>query len=206
MPGKGDKVQNNYTNTTLIEQLCAGDKTAFAFIFQKYHRAVLSNIGKLIHHQHEAEDILQEVFIILWQNRHKLTPGQSIAGWLFTTSYYKSLEHLRKAIKQSLQSIDEQMPVPEADPVAEFEKEYADKLTVLHSAIESLPQRKRSAFTLCRLEGKTYEEAAAELGISKETVKEYVKSSVKILREHVGVNGQWSVVNSSLLIVFLFQS
>lgn len=201
---QGHKVQNNYTDTTLIEQLSAGNEAAFAFVFQKYHHAILTNIGKLICHQHEAEDILQEVFITLWQNRHKLTQYQSLAGWLFTTSYYKSLEHLRKAIRQSMQLIDEHMAVPERELPAGFENEYADKLTVLHAAIESLPQRKRAAFTLCRLEGKTYEEAADELGISRETVKDYVKSSAKFLKEYVmAQRPTMSAISASCLVIYL---
>ncbi|HEX6432308.1 MAG TPA: sigma-70 family RNA polymerase sigma factor, partial [Niastella sp.] len=175
-----------------------------AYIWQKYHQAVLANICKLISKQPEAEDILQEVFITLWQKRQTLTPNQSIAGWLFTTSYYKSLEQLKRSIRLSFDSLDEQVASLATETPTNFEQEYAEKLTVLNAAIESLPPRKKSAFTLCRLEGKTYEEAAAELGLSTETVKDYVKYSAKMLREYIVTKSPaMQAISASCLIVFL---
>ena len=197
-------MDSNTTNNILLQQLSAGDEPAFAYLYHKYHNAVLANICKLVSYQHEAEDILQEVFITLWQNRQQLTKDQSLAGWLFTTSYYKSLEHLRKSIRQSFQTLDEQVVLMETDNSADFEKEYAEKLTVLNAAIENLPPRKKSAFTLCRLEGKTYKEAALELGLSEETVKDYVKTSAKMLKEYiVAQNPAMSAISAGCLVVFL---
>ena len=197
-------MENNITNTALIQQLSVGDEAAFAYTWKKYHHAVLANICKLLHKQSEAEDILQEVFIALWQNRHKLTPDHSVAGWLFTASYYKSLEHLKRSIRQSFDVLDEQVASLATEASTDFEQEYAEKLTVLNAAIENLPPRKKSAFTLCRLEGRTYEEAAAELGLSAETVKDYVKSSAKSLREYIVTkNPALPAISVSCLVVFL---
>ncbi len=197
---------NHIDNTVLIQKLIEGDEPAFAYIFQKYHHAVLANICKLIHNQQEAEDILQEVFILLWKSRYKLTQNQSIGGWLFSASYYKSLEHLKKSIKRSFEKLDDHIATLAAatDIQTDFEQEYAEKLAVLNAAIESLPPRKKSAFTLCRLQGKTYEEAATELGISAETVKDYVKSSAKLLKEYVvSQNPTISPITVSCLFIFL---
>ena len=197
-------MERTFSNTLLIQQLASDDESAFAYVWQKYHQAVLANICKLIPNQPEAEDILQEVFITLWQKRKTLTSDQSVAGWLFTTSYYKSLEQLKRSLRQSVDSLDEHVAALATDTQTDFEQEYAEKITVLNAAIASLPPRKKSAFTLCKLEGKTYDEAAAELGISAETVKDYVKSSAKTLREYiVSQSPAMPAITASCLIVFL---
>ncbi|WP_431212046.1 RNA polymerase sigma factor [Puia sp. P3] len=72
------------------------DLTAFDEIYHQYHNAVYSNIYKLVRQEAVAEDILQEVFIALWENRRRLEPAK-VAGWLFVTSYNKSVKYLKKS-------------------------------------------------------------------------------------------------------------
>ena len=180
---------DNLTNINFINDLHRADELAFKKIYNLFHQAILSNIVKLIHNECEAEDILQEVFIALWNNRLKLTQEHSVDGWLFTTSFYKSLEHLKKAVKHSFipftDNLNEVFTLK--DDAYDFEANYSQKLSALNTAIESLPRQKKMAFKLCRLEGKTYEEIAETLNISVESAREYVKSASKLLRQHIKV-------------------
>ena len=171
-------------NEFWVSQLQSDDNEVFKAIYRKYNQAVYANISRLVSHSSAAEDLLQEVFIALWEGRHKLTAQHDIAGWLFTTSFYKSSAWLRKCLKESLSPLHESLhetPCEEGDS----EIDYAEKLTALHTAIELLPPRKKMAFRLCRLEGKSYEEAAQELGLSIESVKDYVKTASRFVRDHV---------------------
>ncbi len=199
-------MQYNSTNIELIEGLKQGNELVYAEIYNRYHQAVLLNIRKFVDHQCESEDILQEVFISLWNNRQKLTDSHSIGGWLFTTSYYKSLEHIKIAIKQSIVTFTEEMNdvfvLDEMDHAAE--SDYAYKLLVLNKAIEQLPARKRKAFELRRFEGKTYEEIAFALNISVASAKDYVKSASQLLKKSIlSINVSTPALGLLFLAIFL---
>jgi RNA polymerase sigma-70 factor (ECF subfamily) len=173
-------------NGILVARLRNSDDAAFQAIYQQYHHAVFANIVRIAKRQQEAEDILQDVFITLWESRFKLTEAQSIAGWLFTTSYYKTLSHIRKVIRQSVVLVpDLPQELMQEEEDAGREEAYIHKLSVITHAMESLPPRKRTAFQLCRLEGKTYEEVAAILEISVDSVRDYVKTSSTFIRKQV---------------------
>lgn len=178
-------MRSGLSNIELITKLNAGDEATFAYIYDKYNNAVFANICKLIKRQEQAKDILQEVFILLWSNRSKLTADQDIGGWLFTTSYYKSLEYLRESIRKGIVEWKESFAdhLPEEHP-EDTEINYTQKIAVLHSAIELLSPQKKAAFHLCRIQGLSYEAAATELGVSVETIKGYLKEAVKFIRNY----------------------
>jgi RNA polymerase sigma-70 factor (ECF subfamily) len=198
-------VQQELTNKQLIKALHQADEISFAYIYQQYHQAVFKNINKLIINQQEAEDILQEVFITLWQKKQELTEEHSVAGWLFTTSYYKSLEQLKKAVKLSIYELTEAHSELHTEPLEQLtnEVEYNQKVITLTIAIEQLPPQKKLAFKLCRLEGKTYEEIASILNISVDTAKEYVKSASKLLRQTVATH-QLATTTFGLIALSIF--
>jgi RNA polymerase sigma-70 factor (ECF subfamily) len=153
-------------------------------VYHQYHQAIFANVLRLVKQQHKAEDILQDVFITLWESRFKLTTQQSVSGWLFTTSYFKSLEYLRRSVKENITLLsEEQYEFPDED--TDLEENYQQKLSIITNVMELLPPRKRTAFQLCRVEGKSYEEAAAMLEISVESVRDYVKTSSMFIRKHI---------------------
>lgn|GEM_PF-4115267 len=69
----------------------AGSHTAFEQLYNRYSPAIYANIYKAVRRPDLAEDILQDVFTVLWTNRSKIDPAQSIANWLFVVSYHRSL-------------------------------------------------------------------------------------------------------------------
>jgi RNA polymerase sigma-70 factor (ECF subfamily) len=153
---------------------------AFLRIYAQYHQAVFANIKRLVFRDPEAEDLLQDVFVILWENRQSLQPQQSIPGWLFTTSYYKCLQHIRRSLKQQIT----ELPSLEIADESFGDEMFEERLQIIQQAIELLPVRKRMAFELVRLEGKSFDEAADILQITKESVKDYVKTSSRFIRQY----------------------
>lgn len=170
-------------NQHLVKRLRMDDNTALQSLYQTYRVTVLANIRRLVHNETEAEDILQNVFLALWESRHKLTPAQSLAGWLFTASFYKSLEYLRTAVRLSLAPLTEELLNVAADESAD--NTFDARMALIQDAMDTLPNRKRLAFQLCRLEGKTYDEAASLLQISADSVRDYVKSCSTLIRKKI---------------------
>jgi len=170
---------------TTICELNNGNFAAFDILYKQYHKVVYSNISKFILQADIAEDILQDVFMSLWENRRKMDPSKDVGGWLFVVSYNKSIAFLKKRVNENIIFTENLSEAIIADETAITASVSEIQLEHLKEAINSLSPRKRKVFQLCRLEGKSYSEAATILGLSNETIKEYMKDSMKFVRNFI---------------------
>lgn len=171
-------------DTELLAQLIENSSVAaFSRLFERYHHAIYRNVVRSLHDSFIAEDIVQEVFATLWEKRAMLSRNQSIGGWLFTVSYHKILDHLRENSKKVILPQDA-IPDGQMEDIISRESDFA----LLENGIAQLSPKKRRAFELCKLQGKSYEEAAVTLGVSKYTINEYLKESMAFLRQYVKNN------------------
>jgi len=196
-------VSTIYENDALLSvALAKGQAPAFDTLWQKYHPAVYANILKLVKHPQAAEDILQDTFGALWVNRQTISRERSVAGWLFVVSYNKALKFLKHTVRANISSLHTLSFEPADDPdVSPLQTEL--QLSIIDEAIGQLPTQKRLAFTLCKLEGKTYEEAARILGISAHTVKEYLQAASRFVRAYSLEKYRDAPLSLSLLVIFL---
>jgi len=192
-------------DNTLTEALTRESLEAFDGLYHKYYSAVFANIFKLVKQQEAAEDLLQDVFVALWENRKKMDGNKSVGGWLFVVSHNKAIKFLNKAVREKILALEDAPLTVEVDPENEL-KDLEYQSYLINKAIGNLPPKKREVFTLCKLEGKTYEEAALAAGISPHTVKEYVSAASKFVKayslQHYAVNTPLSV---SVLVFLLNQ-
>jgi RNA polymerase sigma-70 factor (family 1) len=170
-----------HTEKELARRLITGDIAAFNQIYQQYFHPVYCNALKITREAAVAEDVLQEVFITLWEKRATIDPERSLAGWLFIICYHKSVNLLRKKLRESL--LYKELPTPEENSLEE-EIKYGTQWKILENALSCLSPQRRRVFELCKLQGKTYEEAANELRISKYTVKEYLSAAIASIKEY----------------------
>jgi RNA polymerase sigma-70 factor (ECF subfamily) len=166
----------------LVRRLQLGDIAAFDRAYHQYHRALYYNILKLTKDTEAARDILQDVFVTLWKKAATLDPDQPLLSWLFVVSYNKSVDHLKRMAAESALVIRTQT-IRQAQAEEAVLKEARFKL--LEEAMQRLSPQKRKVFELCKLQGKTYEETALELHISKHTVKEYLSGSITYIRAYI---------------------
>jgi len=172
---------HNEKEKLLAHRLVAGDMTAFDEIYRLYFHPVYNNALKITRDTATAEDVLQETFITLWEKRATIDVEKSLAGWLFVLCYNRSINILRRRLRESL--VYRQLPQPEEGP-AEEEIKFGVQWNILESALSRLSPQRRRVFELCKLQGKTYEEAATELHISKYTVKEYLSAALVTIKEY----------------------
>lgn len=163
-----------------------GDTGAFDVLYERYHHALYRNVMRVMQNSEETEDIVQEVFFTLWQKRHSLNTSQLIGGWLFTVSYHASVSRIRT--KQKEQAVLYALP---ADAVQADAALLEERAALLEAAIGELSPQKKKVFILCKLEGKSYETAAEELGISRYTVNEYLKDAMLFIRQYVRQHPQY---------------
>lgn len=178
----------------------------FDALYHRFHQAVYANISRIVREPALAEDISQEVFLALWENRHRLDLQQA-GGWLFVVSYNKAMTCLKKKIKDTTRLIPEHN-LPEDiisdEPIDEHL--YQLRLSLVEEAINHLPPRKKEVFQLCRFHGKSYDEVAEQLGISAVSVKDYLKQSTQFIRQYISNHTNQMEVSSLLLLLLYFDN
>ena len=169
----------------LASRLRNDDINAFNTLYWEYHAAVYANALKLIKDPVIAEDIVQETFVTVWGKRHTIDPDQDFAGWLFVISYHKTIDQLKRKLKEVLAhkkisiSIEDHSIYVNADVKEE-------QLAAIEKAMDQLSPQKRKVFELCKVQGRTYKKAAEELHISKYTVKEYLSEALVSIKKYIG--------------------
>lgn len=181
----------------LLTRLVHGDRKAFDALYHQYFHAIYCNALKITQDTAASEDILQEVFIALWERKTTIDTTRSIGGWLFVLCYNKSINSLRKKLREALACKQLQQS---AESTTEDLGGYNVQWEMLEEAMSRLSPQKRKVFELCKLQGKTYEETASVLQISKYTVKEYLAAAVGSIKEYVHQHPQSSVAVSTALV------
>lgn len=162
------------------------DRVVFDDVYQQYHKVVYANIVKLIKDPSVAEDILQDVFFALWENRLKIKNDQPVSSWLFVVSYNQSISYLRKKVKQNIEFVENYERFQTlAEEIFPDKLLIEAELTILEEAISALSPQKQKVVRLCRFEGKSQKETAALLGLSTESVKDYLKQSKYFIKEYM---------------------
>ncbi|SEW25632.1 RNA polymerase sigma-70 factor, ECF subfamily [Chitinophaga sp. YR573] len=189
----------NTQDAELVVRLQQDEVSAFDTLYWKYHQAVYRNIFKFVKEQIVTEDILQEVFAKLWEKRKDINPSQSVAGWLFVISFNLSVDYVRKKLRE--QTIHKELLNLDFDDDYSLDRKniYEDQYQLLEKAIAQLSPKKRKIVTLCKLEGKTYDEVAEELKISRNTVKEHLSIAMVKLNDYIQKNKE----HNKYIVLFL---
>lgn len=185
----------------LITELIKGNKQAFEELYYIYAAAIRINIAKLIKNTETVNDLLQEVFITLWEKRQTIDAEKGIAPWLYTVSYNKTLKFLRKKIREELidvNAVDLSLFVDESE-IQHTEEE--GQLSIIYEAIERLPERKKRAFFEYKLNGKSLNQVADEMGITKEAVKGYLKDARKFILNYLETQ-QSTIPTTTILCIY----
>ena len=168
----------------LLAALARGDQAAFTAIYERYHPLIYRYALDFLKLPQLAEDLVHEVFMKIWVRREQLMIQSSLSAYLHRAARNYAFNMLTKiAADRNLRAaIVHQLEASMEGDLSEAARmEHYEKL--LHQSLESMPRQRRRVFELCRQQGKSYDEAAAELGISKNTVKEHLVKALHFLRK-----------------------
>ena len=156
-----------------------GDKVAFRILYLQYNSS-LKAYASLFVGLTEAEDIVQEVLLNLWNKREQITITDSLASYLFLSVRNASLNHLKhKSIRSQFMS---DLRLSLLDEGADFNRHQLSELKALITqALSELPYEQRRAFEMSRFEGKTYKQIASETGVSVKTVEFRISQALRKL-------------------------
>lgn len=166
-------------DVTLAKKIKAGDQSAFKSFFDQHYLPLFRFLISRGMDSDEAEDLIQQAFLIIWEKRNEIREERSLRSFLFTIALNraKNLFRTRQRVER-LEFLDD-IRADERDPRGNSERVMKD----VRRAIEDLPERRKAVFELCFLEGLTYKETADVLEISVKTVEHQMGHALKFLRE-----------------------
>lgn len=171
-----------------IENLVNGDMRAFDEVYSFFSGKLYKFVYSIIKSESDAEDLVHEVFVKVWENRDKIRikNQSSFSSYLFTIAYNTTISFLRVKAKDSqyvefvksmqVDSVDESL-LDELNDEAKYEQ--------VNLLIEQMPPKQREVFKLKYLQQLSYKEIAAKLGISVNTVENHINRAHKFLKEHL---------------------
>lgn len=169
---------------------------AFDRIYDYFSHKLFLFVFKILKDEAEAEDIVQEVFLKIWESRSKLDDYDHLNSYIFTIAYNNSIDLIRKRINNSkyLEHLKNSGVFQiSSDTISEVE--FNDLNDQVNKLILNLPERQRAVYLLHREKGLTYPEIAEKLGISRNTVENHMVKALKYLRHNL---------DNSLLVNMLF--
>jgi RNA polymerase sigma-70 factor (family 1) len=171
----------NNQDTELLARLRNADISAYEQIFRKYYKTLNLQAFYLLKDEMEAEDIVQVLFIEIWDRKLYQNINSSLKGYLQTAIHNKCLDVLEK--KKNRQNRLESYMVLMKDKEDEYPPERTESFNNVQQVISELPMQRSQAFNLVYIEGKKYKEAATEMGITINSLKTHLKLAVKVLRQ-----------------------
>ena len=173
-------------------------KAQFESCFRTYYKQLVVFAYKMVHRQDVAEDMVQQVFLSVWEHLERLDVEKGVLSYLYQSTRNRCLNHLNSAQHSYTTHIDE--PVGDHPVTTERRLETKELLLQIKAAIQELPEKCREVFLLSREQGLTYKEIAATLDISVKTVENQMGKALKHLYNRIGSN-----LEAILLIFFLTQ-
>ena len=173
-----------YDEKDLLNRLKNDDAEAYIQLYDHYYPSLYVYVLRFVKIPELAEDVLQDVFLKLWEVRHRIDPDLFFSAYLYRISrnlVFKQIkkisvdEELRSGVMHQLSSLHEH---------SHLKLQWKQYQESLAAAIDQLPPQRQKVFKLCREQSRTYDEVAAELGISRNTVKEHMVLAVKAIREY----------------------
>jgi RNA polymerase sigma-19 factor, ECF subfamily len=160
------------------------DRTAFEQLYRRTLHALMGAIYKWSNDEAEAEDILQELFLDLWEKRSTIRIQNEVFSYLYSMARYKIFDRLREK-QLSERQVQAWMLVMQEDAVltAAFrEAELADREALVSSELAQLPAQMKKVYLLSAEQGKSIREISEELLVSPYTVKNHLQKIRKRLR------------------------
>lgn len=166
----------------LVQLLQKGNVEAFDSLFEAYSQKLFGFALKYFKNETDAEELVQDVFVKVWENRQTLKSELSFKSYLFTIALNQIRKYFNKKAT-SLRYLESLQNDPEIlENQAIQENDYESALHQINLIIEQIPPRRREIFMKSKLEGKSSKEIAAELNISAGTVDNQVSEALRFVR------------------------
>ena len=167
----------------LLEKIANGDAMAFRRFFDLYRVRLYVFVEQLIHSKPDAEEIIQDTFLKLWQAAPNLTHVDNPGQYIYTIARNKTLNHMRKVSREKKRVHQVWLNQSEIDNYLEEELCSKEIRQIIDYSLNHLSSQKQMIFSMSRNEGLSHAEIAAKTGLSQSRVKNIMVEVLKYLRE-----------------------
>ena len=169
----------------LLVKLKSGDERAFEELYISYKEPALRFCNSILKDTEESENIIQEVFIKIWKRSSTINPELNFTSYLFTIIKNRVFDHLKEIKKNEFLREKFWEKVLEYQAVDNEVKE--ERFAKVNEAVENLSEKRKKIIKLNYKEGKSYEEIANQLNISKNTVKNQLVKAKQVIRRQLKI-------------------
>jgi len=175
----------NTDDTELVSLLNEGNRKAFNGLFHKYYKPLVAYAYRLVELQ-DAEEIVQDLFVWIWEKRKQLQISSSLNNYMFKAVHLRCLSCIQsKQMKRRKESFFWQMQDIYAEtPLDYFEVQ--ELVAKIDDALQRLPKDYKDAFMMQRFHGMSYKEIAHEFSVSTKTVDYRIQKATKLLSKDLG--------------------
>ncbi len=169
----------------LVRSLRKGDVFAYNELFHKYSQKVYNFSVKHLENEEDAKDLVQEIFMKIWDKRKEINEKKSFNAFLFTISLNLIRDYFRKKVKNR-KLVDRWLE--ETEPYSNstlLSVEFKSLEKIVSTLVDQLPQKRQMVFRLSRNEGLSNDEIAEKMNIQKKTVENHLNLALNYLRERL---------------------
>lgn len=176
----------------LMLRVRRGDAESFEVLLQRYRAPLVGFFVRMVRDPALAEDLAQEVFLRVYQARHRYRPEARFTTWLYRIATNLALNSIRDrkgwapASREDGESNAEAVGVADPKPVAEEQMMFSDRQRMIRDAVEALPEKQSSAVILHKYQDLDYRQISKILGISESAVKSLLFRAYESLRARLG--------------------
>lgn len=183
---QGADAANELSEEALVLQAAAGDERAYGVLVKRYYNRLFNFVRSMVRNEELAEDITQESLVKAYFSLKKLHNPGSFKSWLFRIANNNTLDWLRRKRLPQI-DVDEQLRESYVDKRSSPEDSVMDdaRNTHIHAALDQLKPDQKAILVMCDLQGLSYQEIAAALGIPFGTVQSRIFYARRKLKDHL---------------------
>lgn len=175
----------NLDDLEIYSLLQKGNEKAFTYLYNKYSRQVYLSAYVILRNEQEANDIVQDVFTLLWTKRSKIIIQSSVKGYLSLSARNLSLNKLTSLSHRKTRDFRYSEQAELVEYPSFIEK--SNSSDVFNNLLTDVPKMQRRSIEKVYGEGKTHKEAAEDLGVSVNTIIKQVYAALKLMRTKIHV-------------------
>ena len=174
-----------YEEKEILERIAKGDEVAFRQLVHQFTPLLAPYVLKFTRSKERTQEIVQDIFTQMWLSRESLREVNNFRRYLYVASRNHALNAIRNMMREEKRHLkwlqDQPSGVSEATPA----QDYSPYIGLVEEAVQRLPEQQKKVWVLCRVQGKKYQEAAMETGLSRETVKKYLQHAQASITKYV---------------------
>lgn len=165
---------NHIDEKDLLLRLQCGDHKAFEILYHQHSRELQSQlVGKFIHRE-DMDDLVQGLFVKVWERRHQIDPTKPFGGYLYRIAQRMVADFYRKNGTTNTAWNEVRLNSSDVSLYTDQAIEARETQQLIEQAIERLPPQQKRAFNLCKIEGLSHKEAAQIMEVSPKTLNAHL--------------------------------